>query len=216
MLEWQLHSDELMLFWYMQRSAMQLDSGVADGADRWSVWNSSPNWQHEQVEKMKKAWGHIIPLPSPFTSQTVALIFKAGFQVCLHTQVWEKRKKNLTHMSGLKAHASAQLDQMCFRITNWNNLFSRFGHCGNVLMEPFIGQALATRLRDLGQYCGCHGHSEGNSPVSRRWMQWQKQDATAILSTTHSRMEGGRGVGQGQTDWDENTLFSSKHHQKWR
>lgn len=100
--------------------------------------------------------------------------FEGRFPGACTERYARRRKTNLylvTNTSGLKAQPSAQLDQMCFRITNWKNLFPRFCHCGTVLMERFLGQVLATRLRDLGQYCGCHGHSEGNSPVSRRWTQ---------------------------------------------
>lgn len=107
-------------------------------------------------------------------------------------------------MSGLKAQLLSWIGTI---------FFSQFCHCGNVLMECFLEQVLATRLRDSGQYFGCHGHSEGNSPVSRRWMQWQKQDATAIVSTPHSRIEEEGGV-KGKPAGMHNTLLSSNERIK--
>lgn len=85
----------------------------------------------------------------------------------------------------------AQVHQMRFPITNWNN-----HHPWDVLTERFSGRSLTeTRLQDLGQQCGCHGHTEGNSPVNRRWMQQQKRDATPVPYTTHSHIWGGMGGG---------------------
>lgn len=105
---------------------------------------------------------------SYFEGRFLCLLARIGM---LEEEEEEKKFYLVTDISGLKVQQSAQLDQIRFRITNWNNLFFQFCYCGNVLTEHFIGQVLATGLQHLGQYCGCHGHREGNSPVSRRWMQ---------------------------------------------
>lgn len=47
----------------------------------------------------------------------------------------------------------------------------------------------------FGRFAGCHGHTEGDVPANRRWVQWHKQGAVplpyAILSQ-HPHMEGSR------------------------
>lgn len=54
----------------------------------------------------------------------------------------------------------------------------------------------------FGRFAGCHGHAEGNVPVSRRWVQWHKRDALPLLYATHSQhlhTEGSRACWRAQS-----------------
>ena len=130
MLKWQLHSRGQRAV-VIHAKICEEAPLVADGAKRWSKF--FPNWRREQVKKVVIA-----------QCTNCGSYFYCRFPSLLaHTSLLEKKNKTkkpakqsylVINMSGAKAQPSAQRDQTSFRITNWNNLFSRFCHlweCSN-------------------------------------------------------------------------------------